>query len=1168
MPLYYEGSVSLPAGSRVATGTGTTFGEHVRPGDVLVADARFYQVSSVESDTALTVHMPAAQAFSGAGYVILQSIHTDNNRYLLQKIEGFLQDRQRSLVEFVDWINGEVNGGPGADGRFALTDRFGQTRLAKSPLQIEADGNALVEALRLALGQAESRLDEIGHLDAYVSGAAGSATAAAASASASARDAALAAASRGQASTSAHEAAASAATAATKASDAAAGATRAESSAGQAASSASAANAARAQAATSESRASASATSATDSAATADAAAAAATGSAHTASAQAVDAQASAATAAGRASAAGASATAAAASATAAAGDATSARASSQTASQARGEAITASDDAGKAADAAEAANASAQTALAAVLSHGNGWTPALAAQPDGERVVIRVLGWSGGRGTAPGTGFVGANGVVAAAAQALNVRGAAGQGTGRVDSVNGLSANAAGNVTLGMGDIAGLTQAIAQAARTGSVQTVAGAAPDGAGNVALTAHDVDADPAGTAAAEVEMLGDSLSAVAYTGHVTDVLGIGSAASRHVPSTGNAASDQVVLGNDARLTNARTPTAHTHDAGAIVSGRFALARLPTQYADTAASTTNWDSALTTGTWMGSEADNAPGGGWWIGHVVAHNANYVTQTLWSFTHPAQATDSRAWRRACTSIGGVRTWQAWHRVRMTESELDARYVQASSVAVSQAANTIVQRDSAGLASVVTVNLSDGQSARPADTVFYSSTDSILRKNTAAGMKTSLGLHPVASSGAYDDLVGTPAFAPVATSGRYTDLTDRPVIPTLPSAMSQAEANAGTAATGRVVTASVLKAAILAHASAASGVDAATVGGASAASLRDRASHSGTQPIASVAGLQSALDQKLTASAAATVATSGSYNDLSNRPSIPAALSAMTQAEANTGTASAARSLSAAVLRQAVNTHTAAVRTTADTALTYATRPRMAVFVAGTSSFTVPAGVTTLILSGIGGGGGGGGGGGHSAGGSTTGAGGGGGASGAWCFRTPVAVTPGTTYSVVVGNGGSPGGDRTTAGAVGGSGGETRLGHASGALVRLPGGRGGAGGGHAPGRAFGGAGGTGLTTGLSSNGIQGFAGQAGTMGQSGIGGTGNGGQGAGAPWFGQGGGGGSGQAGVGVNGAPGQGALGYGVGGGGGGACTEPSGGYGFGGGSGGAGILIIEW
>lgn len=56
--------------------------------------------------------------------------------------------------------------------------------------------------------------------------------------------------------------------------------------------------------------------------------------------------------------------------------------------------------------------------------------------------------------------------------------------------------------------------------------------------------------------------------------------LGTAAAKDVPSSGNASTTQVVMGNDSRLTDARTPTSHTHAAGDIGSGTLDIGRIPT------------------------------------------------------------------------------------------------------------------------------------------------------------------------------------------------------------------------------------------------------------------------------------------------------------------------------------------------------------------------------------------------------------------------------------------------------------------------------------------------------------------------------------------------------------------------------------------------------------
>jgi hypothetical protein len=56
------------------------------------------------------------------------------------------------------------------------------------------------------------------------------------------------------------------------------------------------------------------------------------------------------------------------------------------------------------------------------------------------------------------------------------------------------------------------------------------------------------------------------------------LGLGTAATKDVAASGDASSTQVVKGNDSRLSDARTPTAHNHDASAITSGTLPDARI--------------------------------------------------------------------------------------------------------------------------------------------------------------------------------------------------------------------------------------------------------------------------------------------------------------------------------------------------------------------------------------------------------------------------------------------------------------------------------------------------------------------------------------------------------------------------------------------------------------
>ena len=58
------------------------------------------------------------------------------------------------------------------------------------------------------------------------------------------------------------------------------------------------------------------------------------------------------------------------------------------------------------------------------------------------------------------------------------------------------------------------------------------------------------------------------AASSHTHAIGDITGVGTAAIRNIPATGNAANNEIVIGTDTRLTNARTPTSHssTHASG--------------------------------------------------------------------------------------------------------------------------------------------------------------------------------------------------------------------------------------------------------------------------------------------------------------------------------------------------------------------------------------------------------------------------------------------------------------------------------------------------------------------------------------------------------------------------------------------------------------------------
>lgn len=211
---------------------------------------------------------------------------------------------------------------------------------------------------------------------------------------------------------------------------------------------------------------------------------------------------------------------------------------------------------------------------------------------------------------------------------------------------------------------------------------------------------------------------------------------------------------------------------------------------------------------------------------------------------------------------------------------------------------------------------------------------------------------------------------------------------------------------------------------------------------------------------------------------------------------------------------------------------------------------------NFTVPAGVSTIYVSGCAAGGGGGAGG--SSAGSTNLVGGGGGAGGSAgqsIIRQAYSVTPGQVIPITIGGGGTAGaaaasGNNT--GGTGGAGGNTVVG----SLVTLT-----------AASVSGGGGGCALNAGVGSGGAGGVPGATGyPRGSYGSDGnyTGNGGPGASSP-FGGGGGGARAASSAGYSAFA---ASGYGAGGGGGGACYGGAAGPGGNGGAGAPGIVIIEW
>ena len=163
------------------------------------------------------------------------------------------------------------------------------------------------------------------------------------------------------------------------------------------------------------------------------------------------------------------------------------------------------------------------------------------------------------------------------------------------------------------------------------------------------------------------------------------------------------------------------------------------------------------------------------------------------------------------------------------------------------------------------------------------------------ALALKVDVGdLDPVAFSGNYDDLSNKPVLATVATSGSYNDLSDKPNIPAVDATLSIQGAAADAKATGDAI--GDLRSSIPTIDTALSIQGAA----ADAKATGDAISTARSEVMAAIPMIDTTLstqgdaaDAKATGDALAakantsdlsTVATSGSYNDLSDKPNIPA--------------------------------------------------------------------------------------------------------------------------------------------------------------------------------------------------------------------------------------------------------------------------------------------
>ena len=139
---------------------------------------------------------------------------------------------------------------------------------------------------------------------------------------------------------------------------------------------------------------------------------------------------------------------------------------------------------------------------------------------------------------------------------------------------------------------------------------------------------------------------------------------------------------------------------------------------------------------------------------------------------------------------------------------------------------------------------------------------------------------LSAVATTGAYSDLNGKPNLATVATTGAYADLTGTPTVPSVAQ-------NTGTSTTS-VMSQNAVTVALGAKADTSSLATVATTGAYSDLSGTPtvpsvvQATGTSTSNVMSQNAVTLYLNNKADSSSLATVATTGSYNDLLNKPSV----------------------------------------------------------------------------------------------------------------------------------------------------------------------------------------------------------------------------------------------------------------------------------------------